>query len=55
VTGQINRRHSGPNYFAVRLTPRGRLDGSFGRAAVATARGAYAHDSFPWEELYAFP
>ena len=55
LTGGINRSSAGPNYFAARLTPRGDLDRSFGQAAVAAARGAYARDSYLWEELYAFP
>jgi uncharacterized delta-60 repeat protein len=55
LTGEIN--HHGPhaNFFATRLTPRGSLDRSFGKAAVAAARGAYAHDTYLWEGLYAFP
>jgi hypothetical protein len=55
LTGGINRHGSGPNYFAARLTPHGGLDRSFGQAAVAAARGAYARDSYLWEGLFAFP
>jgi uncharacterized delta-60 repeat protein len=55
LTGGIKRHGSGPNYFAARLNQRGELDRGFGRAAVAAARGAYARDSYLWEELFAFP
>jgi hypothetical protein len=55
LTGEIDRPGAGPNYFATRLTPGGRLDRGFGQAAVAAAHGAYDRDSYLWEGLFAFP